>query len=163
MSNGWSRLPRRSIIGLGPVVLAGCRAEGGEYFGRTTPPSHQRLICGNGFELDTIDPALSMDLWEGYIVHALFEGLTSYHPRTCEPMAALATHYEVDPGATQFIFYLRGHSNPQGRKLPNTDTLRREYRDGKLSQDLSRGLGAPTDAQPARWSDGRVITAEDIV
>src|SRR6266567_3063392 len=160
MNNKWPRVPRRSILGLSPVVLAGCRAEGGEYFGRTTAPSNQRLIFENSFEPDTLDPALSNGS-EAYIVHALYEGLTSYHPQTLEPMAALATHYEMDSSETRFTFYLRGHANPRGHKLPNTDTLRREYREGGLSQDFSRGLAAPPDARPARWSDGKVIKAEE--
>ena len=86
-----------------------------------------------------------------------------YHPKTHDPMAALATHYETNADNTQFTFYLRGHASPRGIKLPNTDTLRQEYEAGKLEEDFSRGHVAPPDNIPARWSDGTTITAHDFV
>ena len=97
------------------------------------------------------------------IINALFEGLTKMHPVTLEPLAGLATHYESNPDRTRFTFYLRGHPSPRGIRLPNSDTLREEYRAGKLTEDLSRGRVAPSDALPARWSDGVVITTHDFV
>ena len=90
----------------------------------------------------TLDPAESWDLWEPYAIRSLFEGLTDCRPQTLEPIAALATHYKVNPDQTQFTFYLRGHGNPRGTALP----------------------GAPLDrvAAPA-WSDGQIITAHDFI
>jgi hypothetical protein len=78
-------------------------------------------------------------------------------------MAGLATHYEVNDDFTQYTFYLRGHARPRGIKLANTDILRMEYLSGVLNQDFSRGFSAPPDALPARWSDGKIITAHDFV
>src|SRR5215471_5426687 len=152
---------RRTIIGLGPIALVGCHPRSSEYFGRIVPPSEQRLVLENPFEPETLDPPLSSGA-EANIIRALFEGLTAYHPQTLEPMAALATHYDVDASNTQFTFYLRGHPAPRGRKLPNTVTLHQEFRDGRSSQDFSRGLAVPADTWPARWSDGRIVTAHDI-
>ena len=63
----------------------------------------------------------------------------------------------------RYTFYLRGHPKPRGIKLPNTDTLRFEYRSGLLNQDFARGHSAPPDSIPATWSDGTVITAHDFV
>ncbi|HWP43541.1 MAG TPA: peptide ABC transporter substrate-binding protein [Blastocatellia bacterium] len=144
------------------LMAAGC-STGGQYFGKTEPPGQQRLVYQNSAEPETLDPAKATGVPEGHIIHALFEGLTGYHPKTLEPMAALATHYETNADSTQFTFYLRGHPNPRGTKLPNTDTLREQFLAGKLEEDFSRGLSAPPDSIPARWSDGRVITAHDFV
>src|SRR4029450_244932 len=72
---------------------------------------------------------------------SLFEGLLTLHPTTNEPQAALATHYQADPAQTQFTFYLRGHARPAGIHLE----------------------GGPARSAPARWSDGRIITAHDFV
>jgi oligopeptide transport system substrate-binding protein len=155
-------VPRRTIIGLGPIALAGCHSRSGEYFGRIVPPSEQRLVLENPFEPETLDPPLSSGGPEANIIRALFEGLTAYHPRTLEPMAALATHYDVDASKMQFTFYLRGHPDPRGRKLPNTATLDQEFRAGNPSQDFSRAFAVPPDSRPARWSDGRIVTAHDI-
>jgi ABC-type oligopeptide transport system substrate-binding subunit len=72
---------------------------------------------------------------------ALFEGLLSRDPDTLEPGAALATHYEIDTSLTSFTFFLRGHPNPGGTKLP--------------------GAGRAPNA--ALWSDGRPVIAGDFV
>ena len=88
------------------------------------------------------------------MIPALLEGLTQYHPRLPQPMAALATHYEASADATSFTFYLRGHPAPQGTALPGADTLPDEFTRGRRS--------APNHI-PARWSDGRAITAHDFV
>jgi ABC-type oligopeptide transport system substrate-binding subunit len=97
------------------------------------------------------------------IINALFDGLTKFHPTTLEPMAGLATHYETNADQTQFTFYLRGHPNPRGIKLPNTDTLRQKFQEGRLTEDFAREHTAPPDRIPARWSDGTIITAHDFV
>jgi oligopeptide transport system substrate-binding protein len=121
------------------------------------------LVYLIGAEPATLDPAKSTDRWESYVIHAMFEGLTTFHPRTGDPMAALATHYEMTADGLRYRFYLRGHPEPRGVRLPNTETLNDEYRAGNLHEDYGRGRSAPHDHTPARWSDGRAITAHDVV
>jgi len=91
----------------------------------------------------TLDPGLSWDIREPYAIRALFEGLTNYHQSTLEPIAGLATHYESNSDQTQFTFYLRGHRTSRGLPL----------------------AGNPRDRfnSPALWSDGRIITAHNVV
>jgi oligopeptide transport system substrate-binding protein len=156
-------ITRRMFCVIPPMLAMGCRAVASPYFGKTVPPSGQRLVYLIGSEPGTLDPGKITGGYEIYIGPALFEGLTSYHPATAQPMAALATHYEVNADFTQYTFYLRGHPQPRGLRLPDTDTLRNEYLAGRLSQDYARGHPAPTDRTPALWSDGTVITAEDFV
>ncbi len=69
-------------------------------------------------------------------------------------MAALATHYEASADATSFTFYLRGNPAPWGTALPGAETLPEEF---------TRGRRAAPNRIPARWSDGRTITAHDFV
>jgi oligopeptide transport system substrate-binding protein len=145
------------------LVATGCGSSEEPYFGRTDPPGDQRLVYLNIAEPESLDPGMHPGGREMPIINALFEGLTKMHPVTLEPLAGLATHYESSPDRTSFTFYLRGHPSPRGIRLPNADTLREEYRAGSLTEDLSRGHAAPPDALPARWSDGRVITAHDFV
>lgn len=156
-------MTRRSLLAGAPIAFAACSRGDNEYFGRIDPPGSEQVVYLIGAEPATLDPAKSTDLWESYVVHALFEGLTSLHPQTGAPMAALATHYEVSPDALQYAFYLRGHAAPRGARLPNTSTLREEHRAGAAAEDFSRGRPAPPDQVPARWSDGTTITAHDIV
>jgi ABC-type oligopeptide transport system substrate-binding subunit len=156
-------MTRRSLLAAGPLALAACGRAEAEYFGRTEPPAAQRLVYLIGAEPATLDPAKSTDLWEGYVVHAMFEGLTTFHPSTSQPMAGLATHYQVSPDGLRYTFYLRGHALPRGERLPNTSTLADEYRSGRLAEDFARGHRAPPDDAPAHWSDTTVITAHDLV
>ena len=129
------------------LTSSGCTTDS-QYFGKTTPPSEQRLVFENTGEPETLDPTKTTYSNEISILPALFEGLVQYHPETLEPMAALATHYEKSAGGTRFTFYLRGHPRPQGIKLPNTDTLREEFLADKVKEDFARGKSAPPDNIP---------------
>jgi oligopeptide transport system substrate-binding protein len=144
------------------LISSGCTAES-YYLGKTKPPAEQRLVYANGDEPESFDPAKYVGGTEQRIINALFDGLTKLHPTTLEPMAALATHYETNADQSQFTFYLRGHPNPRGIRLPNTDALRQEFQEGKLTEDFARGHSAPPDRIPARWSDGTIIRAHDFV
>jgi hypothetical protein len=110
-------LARRTMLGLGPIALAAC-GDHERYFGRPKPPSTQRLVYEVPAEPTGFDAASSAGIAESYIWPALVETLVSWNPETLEPQAALATHYQVDPKLTEFIFYLRGHPNPCGVRLP---------------------------------------------
>jgi oligopeptide transport system substrate-binding protein len=146
-------VPRRALLAVGPAALVSCR-QSGRYFGANRPPARQRLVYANGNEPDTFDPGTYSGGTEMRIINALFDGLTKFHPLTLEPMAGLATHYEVNSTSTRFTFYLRGHGSPRGIRFANTDDLPDEF---------SRGRTAPADSVPARWSDGVPITAHDFV
>ena len=135
-------MKRRALLAMS-ALAAGCSRTTSAYFGRTTPPRRQRLVMAIGAGPGTLDPGPSWDIWEPYPIRALFEGLTAYHPRTLEPIAALATHYETDTDFTRYSFYLRGHRNPRGLPLAGGPP--------------GRAVG------PARWSDGKAITADDFV
>src|SRR5262245_37500783 len=135
-------MKRRTLLMI-TAFAAGCQRTNSRYFGRTTPPRGQRIVMAIVAEPSTLDPGRSWELYDTYPIRALFEGLTNYHPRTLEPVGALATHYQTDPDQTQFAFYLRGHRSPHGLPLA-----------GSLPDRL---------VPPARWSDGTVITAHDFV
>jgi len=142
------RLDRRTFLGLGSLTFAGCARES-PYLGNTHPPARQQLVCATIGSLDSLDPAKSADfVAEGSVLRALFEGLTSYHPQTLEPMAALATHYETNADQTRFTFYLRGHASPRGIRLPNTDTLREQFETGGSMKILPAGILRPQIEYP---------------
>jgi oligopeptide transport system substrate-binding protein len=143
---------RRGLLAA-PFTLAGCTVAS-PYFGKTTTPGFQRLVHSNGEEPSSLDPALSAGGNGDSIVAALLDSLTSLHPLTLEPAAGLATHYDVDSRGFRYTFYLRGHPQPRGIRLPNTDSLPPEF---------SRGRRAPPDSIPALWSDDTPVTAHDFV
>jgi ABC-type oligopeptide transport system substrate-binding subunit len=139
MSEAGARFSRRSMLAT-PLALAGC-ASSSDYFGKAKTPRFQRLVFQLGAEPDTLDPAMSQAGSEEFILPSLFEGLLTLHPTTNKPVAAIATHYDSDSRQTRFTFYLRGHAQPAGIRLE----------------------GGPASSMPARWSDGRIITAHDFV
>ncbi len=148
------KVRRREFLLGGPLALAGCARTRSEYFGDTAPPTARRLVFESGSEAGSLDPAKCITDVETYVQPALFEGLTGLHPVTSEPIAALATHYEMKQSGAQFSFYLRGHSAPRGLRLPDTSELPEQY---------CRGRAAAPDRIAALWSDGTKITAEDFV
>jgi oligopeptide transport system substrate-binding protein len=149
-----SRMSRREVLALAAACLPACSRSSAKYFGSTVPPQTRRLVHSLPGEPETLDPALSTGSHEFWVVPALLEGLTHYHPLLPEPMAALATHYEASAGQDQFTFYLRGHRAPRGAALPGPETLALEF---------TRSQKAVPANAPALWSDGRPITAHDFV
>jgi len=85
---------------------------------------------------------------------AIYEPLIRPHPETLAPMAGLAISYKVERGGTRYTFYLRGHQKPEGIRLPGVEALPFEFN--------RRRTGGRIDL-PARWSDGPLITADDLV
>ena len=147
-------IARRALLGVGSAALVSCARGEEEYFGTTVAPGSSTLVHTLGGEPETLDPALSTGSWEFYVIPALFEGLTQYHPDLPVPMAALATHYYANADFTQFTFYLRGHPAPHGTRFPDTSDLPARISDGRKSEPASK---------PALWSDGRLVTAHDFV
>lgn len=142
-------LSRRGFLGASPVLITGCTRTSTEYFGNTDPPSRQCLLFENMSEPDTLDPHKSQSASEERILPSLFEGLTTPHPATLEPLAGMATHYEVASDFTRFRFFLRGHRNPRGVRLPDGSAM--------------MAGGYPADWVQARWSDNAPVTAHDFV
>jgi oligopeptide transport system substrate-binding protein len=146
-------ISRREMLTVSPLALASCARSDDPYFGNTRPPETQRLTMVLEGEPESLDPAVPNGMLDPLIL-SLFEALTSLHPVSGEPMAALATHYEVTADALRYKFYIRGHLHPRGTRLPGTASLPPEY---------SRSRSEPDIGIRARWSDGRYITATDFV
>jgi ABC-type oligopeptide transport system substrate-binding subunit len=147
-------IARRELLGIGSAAMLSCARSDGAYFGSIVPPKTNRLVHTLPGEVETLDPAKYAGDWGSYVIPALFEGLTEYHPAEHTPMAALATHYEVNASFTQFRFFLRGHPNPRGRRLPGN---------AELPESFLQGRRPSPDSVRAYWSDAIPITAYDFV
>ena len=107
-----------------------------------------------GLEPISLDPAKCAGGSEVSIMAAIYEPLIRLHPETMAPMAGLATSYRVERDGTRYTFYLRGHQAPEGIHLPGVESL---------SVEFNRGRAGGRRDLPARWSDGVLITAYDVV
>jgi ABC-type oligopeptide transport system substrate-binding subunit len=141
------------VLALALFLLTGCRGDG-RYLGNTKPPDGQKLVYANTHEPFSLDPAMQTVQTESNIQQCLFEGLAVSNPVTSQPMAGMATHYEVSADGKVYTFYLRGHSHPQGIRLADI---------GALPPEFSHRAQAPADSVPARRSDGAPVTAADFV
>ncbi len=88
----------------------------------------------NGTEIKTVDPALVSGQPEGRVIWAIFEGLTTYHPRTLAPMPGVAERWEISPDGKTYTFFLR--------------------KDARWSD------GRPVTAEDFRWSFQRLLHPE---
>ena len=98
------------LLGLvGLAGLSGCAAPSAdsEFFGRVEPPAGQVLRFISGSEPSGLDPQVATGQPEARIHMALFEGLTEYHPKTSQPIPAIAERWDVNDDSSVFVFHLR--------------------------------------------------------
>lgn len=100
-------------------LLAGCMTSANSrYFGRTIPPTDNVLRYISGSEPESLDPQFGTGQPEARIYMALFEGLVAYHPKTNEPIPAIAESWEPSKDGTEYLFHLRKNA-----KFSNGDPI----------------------------------------
>jgi ABC-type oligopeptide transport system substrate-binding subunit len=78
-----------------------------KYFGDVSPPSGQVFTFNNAAEPETIDPGKMSGQPDGRVARTIFEGLTTPHPQTLEPLPGQAYRWEVSPDGLTYTFHLR--------------------------------------------------------
>lgn len=100
-------------------LLAGClTSANSRYFGRTIPPKDNILRYVSGSEPESLDPQFGTGQPEARIYMSLYEGLVSYHPKTNEPIPAIAESWEPSSDGTEYLFHLRKNA-----KFSNGDPI----------------------------------------
>lgn len=101
-------LTKLILAACGALTLTGCSLSANEvYFGRLVPPEENILRIGNGAEPRSSDPHKTAGIPENTIMMNIYEGLTTYNPRTLAPVPAMATRWESQERAKVWIFQLR--------------------------------------------------------
>jgi ABC-type oligopeptide transport system substrate-binding subunit len=89
------------------LALQAC-ATVGAYYGYVEPPDDdQVLVIGNQSEPRSVDPHKTAGVPEANIMLNIYDGLTTYDPRTAEPLPCLATSWERNEDASVWTFHLR--------------------------------------------------------
>ncbi|NQT88765.1 peptide ABC transporter substrate-binding protein [bacterium] len=83
--------------------------------------AEQRLVYNNGAEPQTLDPILMTGVPGHTIALALFEGLTSVHPRTLQPVPGIAERWDLSEDGTVYTFHLRESKWSDGEPLTAAD------------------------------------------
>jgi oligopeptide transport system substrate-binding protein len=109
-----SRLKFRQILSaFVSVVLSlvsigcGSSANTDGYYGKTEAPTDNTFRYITGSEPESLDPIVGTGQPEARIYMAIYDGLVEYHPKTMEPIPALAESWEVSKDGTEYLFNLR--------------------------------------------------------
>jgi oligopeptide transport system substrate-binding protein len=78
-----------------------------KYFGQTVAPKDNVLRYISGSEPESLDPQFVTGQPEARLMMAMYEGLVEYHPKTMEPIPAVAESWEMSSDGTEYIFHLR--------------------------------------------------------
>ncbi|MCY7344948.1 MAG: peptide ABC transporter substrate-binding protein [Pyrinomonadaceae bacterium] len=90
------------------LFLSGCTSSASNrYWGKTAAPTDNVLRYITGSEPESLDPAFGTGQPEARIYMALYEGLLEYHPKTMEPIPAIAENWEISADGTEYLFHLR--------------------------------------------------------
>jgi ABC-type oligopeptide transport system substrate-binding subunit len=79
------------------------------------------LVINNATEVQTLDPGLARGQPEHRITIGLFEGLTTYDPKTLDPRPGVAERWEVSPDGKTYTFHLRDCEWSDGKKVMAAD------------------------------------------
>ncbi len=117
-----------------------CRAlaTNSEFYGNTTPPQRNILRYVSGDEPESLDPQGTTGQPEGRIFMALFEGLVEYHPKTMEPIPAIAERWHVNNDSSEFVFHLRKNARWSNGDPINANDFVYSLRRGLSPQVASR-------------------------
>jgi len=128
------------------LLAAGCstQSKNSEFFGKIDPPAGQVLRYISGSEPESLDPQMSSGQPEARIHLALYEGLAEYHPKTMEPIPAIAERWVIDEDASEFVFFLRHNAKfSDGSPITARDfvyTFRRGFRPELASRTAYLGF-----------------------
>ena len=106
------------------------------FFGKTTPPELNILRYVTGDEPESLDPPVSTGQPEARIYMALFEGLVEYHPKTMEPIPAIAERWHPNNDYSEITFYLRKNARWSNGEPINANDFVYSVRRG-LSPELA--------------------------
>jgi oligopeptide transport system substrate-binding protein len=79
------------------------------------------LVINNATEVQTLDPGLARGQPEHRILIGLFEGLTTYDPKTLDPRPGVAERWDVSSDGKTYTFHLRDCEWSDGKKVSAGD------------------------------------------
>ncbi|HEY0459031.1 MAG TPA: peptide ABC transporter substrate-binding protein [Pyrinomonadaceae bacterium] len=132
-----------AIVVLSSFLISCSTKATSRYFGKTNAPTDNTLRYITGSEPESLDPQVPNGQPEARLLMALYEGLVEYHPKTMEPIPAIAKSWEVSKDGTEYLFYLRDNAKfSNGDPITAQDfvyTIRRGFSPELASRNASLG------------------------
>ncbi|MDQ2938518.1 MAG: peptide ABC transporter substrate-binding protein, partial [Acidobacteriota bacterium] len=120
------------------VVSCSALATTGTFYGNTTPPPQNILRYVTGDEPESLDPQKTTGQPEGRIFMAIYEGLVEYHPKTMQPIPAIAERWHVNNDSSEFVFHLRKNARWSNGDAINANDFVYSLRRGLSPEVASR-------------------------
>jgi oligopeptide transport system substrate-binding protein len=96
-----------AIVGLSSFLISCTTQANSRYWGQTKAPAEQVMRYVSGSEPESLDPQIPTGQPEARVLMAFYDGLVEYHPKTMDPIPAIAESWEPSPDGTEYTFYLR--------------------------------------------------------
>ena len=101
------------------LILSNCTSSANSrFYGKTIAPKENILKYISGSEPESLDPQIPTGQPEARVLMAMYDGLLEYHPKTMEPIPALAESWETSKDGTEYLFQLRKNA-----KFSNGDPI----------------------------------------
>ncbi len=107
-----------ALIILSLFVSSCTSSANGRFYGKTEVPKANVLKYVSGSEPESLDPQVPTGQPEARILMAMYDGLLEYHPKTMEPIPAIAESWETSSDGTEYVFNLRKNA-----KFSNGDPI----------------------------------------
>lgn len=120
------------------LFLSGCTSSASSrYFGATKAPSDDVLRYVSGSEPESLDPQVPTGQPEARVIMSMFDGLVEYHPKTMDPIPAIAESWKISSDGTEMVFNLRKNA-----RFSNGDPIKAQDFVYTLRRALSPELAA---------------------
>ena len=96
-----------AIVILSSFLISCSTQANSRFFGKTEAPKDNVMRYVSGSEPESLDPQFVTGQPEARIMMALYDALVEYHPKTMEPIPAIAESWDLSPDGTEYIFNLR--------------------------------------------------------
>jgi ABC-type oligopeptide transport system substrate-binding subunit len=95
------------VVVLSFIVNSCTSSANSRFYGKTEAPKDNVLKYISGSEPESLDPQVPTGQPEARVLMSMYDGLLEYHPKTMEPIPAIAESWEVSPDGTEYLFNLR--------------------------------------------------------
>ena len=101
------------------LIINGCTSSANSrFYGKTEAPKENIMRYISGSEPESLDTQVPTGQPEARVLFAMYDGLVEYHPKTMEPIPAIAESWETSKDGTEYLFHLRTNA-----KFSNGDPI----------------------------------------